>query len=121
MGNVRSGSFASPAVTPTSSTPTKANITICRATSVPPKPFGNSPPWSHRFSTDALSPRGPSRNARTALPMMITATTVTTLISASQNSTSPNSATETRLTRVQHDGDHERGDPLRMSGNQYCT
>src|SRR5215204_762004 len=68
FGRVRAGSRASPAVTPTNSTPTNANTTICSAVSTPPMPSGNTPPWSQRLAKLAVSPNAPIENRITAKP-----------------------------------------------------
>ena len=49
FGITFSGFSVSPAVSPTSSIPTNANTTIWNERIKPFMPFGNMPPWLHRF------------------------------------------------------------------------
>ena len=81
-----------------SSTPWKANITICKDSTTPSTPVGKTPPCSQRFETLAVWPTSPQPKIRTSGPAIRSAVIARILISANQNSSSPNSLTATRLT-----------------------
>ncbi|SKV14360.1 Uncharacterised protein [Mycobacteroides abscessus subsp. abscessus] len=98
LRSVTFGFSASPAVTPTSSTPTYANTTICRLNSAWLKPVGNTPPSFHRFATEGpVSGPKPEIGSSTPMPMMIMPRIAVTLIIENQNSASPKIFTDIRL------------------------
>ncbi len=98
LGSDFAGSSTSPAVTPRSSTPWKANITICSASTMPSMPVGKRPPCAQRFETFATSACSPEPKIRKSGPAMSSATIATILMSANQNSISPKIFTEIRFT-----------------------
>ena len=72
-------------------------MTICSVSSTPVMPKGRKPPCAHRLVKLAVAPRLPACSTITAKPAMISATMVTTLIRANQNSSSPNTRTASRF------------------------
>ena len=98
LGSVFSGSLDSPAVTPTSSTARKANITIWRVISVPPMPLGKNPPSFQRLATVAVSAASEKPTVRMPAQIRIMPTMAVTLTMENQNSSSPKSFTEMRFT-----------------------
>ncbi len=97
LGITFSGFSVSPAVSPTSSMPTKANTTIWNERINPCMPFGNRPPWLQRFvklDTPELVEKPLKIITR---PMTINAKMAMTLIKANQNSNSPKSLTVARF------------------------
>lgn len=98
LGRLRRGSAVSAAVVPTSSIPTKANTAIWKPAKNPPMPMGNMPPSFHRFDSEATLPDGERKpQATSPAPVIINAAMAMILISANQNSISPNNFTVTRF------------------------
>ena len=97
LGRFFSGSLASAAVVPTSSMPTKANTAIWKPATKPMNSFGKNPPWLHRFVKVA----GPASELKPLKimnrPTTISAAMAMILISANQNSVSPNAFTVVRF------------------------
>src|SRR5690242_27803 len=97
FGSTFLGSLDSPAVTPTSSTARKANMTICRVISVLPTPCGKKPPSFHRWLTEAVLPASEKPMVRMPAQIRIMPMIAVTLTMENQNSSSPKSFTEIRL------------------------
>ncbi len=122
MGRLRSGSAVSAAVVPTSSMPTKANTAIWKPAKKPTRPIGNMPPSFHRFDSDAVWPLGEVKpHATRPAPVMISAQIATILISANQNSISPNSFTVTRFSDSSSITHASAGFQASSPGNQNCA
>ena len=117
-GSTTAGFSASPAVTPISSTPEYANITICRVSSTAPMPKGRKPPCETRLPKPAVLPKLPTWNTITASPATISATMVTTLTRANQNSSSPNTRTASRFEPYSTTSAMRAGSHCGTSGNQ---
>jgi len=96
-GMVRSGCSASAAAMPMVSMPPKENTSTGSASSVPVSPCGNQPPCVHRLAKPIGRPPLPQPNRIMPSPPRIISTTVSTLISANQNSSSPYTFTAIRL------------------------
>ena len=98
-GMVRPGSLASPAVMPMISMPPNANTTTASDAISPPTPLGMKPPCAQRLCTPvaALSAPSPRPNSMMPRPPAIIATMALTFSSDSQNSSSPNTLTDSRL------------------------
>ncbi|CAM5270378.1 hypothetical protein SBADM41S_06439 [Streptomyces badius] len=97
LGNTALGSLDSPAVTPTSSTARKANMTIWSVMRVPVMPLGKNPPSFQRLETVAVSPASEKPMVRTPAQIRIMPMMAVTLTMENQNSSSPKSFTEIRL------------------------
>jgi|GEM_PF-4742130 len=122
LGRLRSGSAVSAAVVPTSSMPTKANTAIWKPAKKPTRPIGNMPPSFHRFDSDAVWPLGEVKpHATRPAPVMISAQIATILISANQNSISPNSFTVTRFNDSSSITHASAGFQASSPGNQNCA
>src|SRR5690348_10021391 len=122
LGRLRCGLAVSAAVVPTSSMPTKANTAIWKPAKKPLIPFGKKPSSFHRLATEAWCPVGEVKpQATSAKPVTISAQIATILISANQNSISPNSFTVTRL-RLSSSSTHSTAGIHGASpGNQNCV
>ncbi len=91
------GFSVSPAVSPTSSIPTKAKTTIWKDRINPCHPFGNMPPWLQRLLRLAGPEAAEKPFAIRRIPVTIRASMAMTLINANQNSNSPKSLTVARF------------------------
>ena len=76
-------------------------------------PLGKKPPCDQRWLKDAVSPASEKPRVITPTPMRIMPMIAVTLTIENQNSSSPKSFTEIRLTQIEEDGEDQRGDPLR--------
>ncbi|MNN13195.1 hypothetical protein D3C81_1262190 [compost metagenome] len=120
-GRVRSGFFASAAVVPTSSIPTKANTAIWKPAKKPIRPCGNMPSSFHRLARLAVRPAGDSKPTRTMYrPVPTRARIATILIMANQNSISPNIFTVIRFSDSSRPTQASAGAHWGRSGNQNC-
>lgn len=77
--------------------PTKANTAIWNPATKPMNPCGNMPPLSHRFEKLAVPASCWNPVKIITSPVTMSATIATILISANQNSISPNAATVGRF------------------------
>lgn len=118
-GNVRSGLAVSAATKPITSTPAKVNAANGIAYQKPLQPFGKNPPCRHRWVIEGGCDDVSSPNSRIAKPAAISPTIVTTLINASQNSTSPNVFTANKLITINTTVVTNAGIHCANSGNQY--
>lgn len=73
-------------------------MTICRVISVPLMPCGKNPPSDQRWLTEAVSPASEKPRVRIPAQMRIMPAMAVTLTIENQNSSSPKSFTEMRLT-----------------------
>ncbi len=80
------------------------------------------PPSFHRFDSDAVWPLGEVKpHATSPAPVMISAQIATILISANQNSISPNSFTVTRFNDSSSITHASAGFQASSPGNQNCA
>ena len=128
-GIVLLGFSTSPAVTPMSSVPPKLNMTTTSAMSRPSQwpsaardmaPCGKKPPSTvNQFANEARTPESVGRFATiTHSPPAIMAMTATILMSANQNSNSPNSLTPNKLSSVMSTRKNAADAHCGMFGNQ---
>ena len=119
LGRFFSGSLVSAAVVPTSSMPTKAKTAIWKPATKPMNSFGKKPPWLHRLVKVA----GPASDWKPVKimtrPTTISATMATILISANQNSVSPNAFTVVRFRQQQDGHGGQARDPQRQPGPEF--
>ncbi|MDT4867801.1 hypothetical protein FQZ97_1027310 [compost metagenome] len=121
-GRVRSGFFASAAVVPTSSMPTKANTAIWKPAKKPIRPWGNMPPSFHRLASWAVRPLGEVKPVMTMYRPVATRPRMATILTrANQNSISPNIFTVTRFSDSSSPTQVSAGIHCGKSGNQNCV
>ena len=122
LGSVRTGSLVSAAAVPTSSMPRNAKNAIWKPARKPTAPVGKNPPSLTRLLSDATWPSGEVKpvNSITAATA-IRATIATILISANQNSISPNSRTAIRFRLSSSAINAVAASHFGTSGHQYWT
>ena len=120
-GIVFSGFWASPAVTPISSTPKNANITICNARNGPSKPLGKNPPCDQRFEKLALPLSALTPKRMIAKPIRIIAEDRDHLDDREPELELAKHADRDQVDPQQHDERDQRGIHCGTPGNQYWT
>ena len=121
FGRMRSGSRVSAVMVPSSSIPVKEKIAIWKPAKKPVTPCGIKAVGSVIWPNEAFTPSGEVQPiAIIHAPVKISAIMVMTLISANQNSASPNIFTDSKLNKNRIPSVLSAGIHADISGNQYC-